>query len=126
MEHEFKNAKTPPRFSYQRNPHHDRSFMILEHAQKKGYEPVGDYTVLDLKEEIFLSEKKVMNLVSLLNDQIDTLDLSQETSDNRMFYYEAPNDDKTKHKVIFYNQNGTGVSQESAMFLINKEVWGNA
>lgn len=126
MENDFKTAKTASQFSYQRSPHHDSSFMILKHTHDNGYQPVGDYTALDLKENAFFSEKKVMNIVSLLNKNDDILDLSEESDGTQLFYYEAPHNDETKRKIIFYTQNGTGVSQENALFLINKEVWNHA
>ena len=126
MEHDFKKAKTASQFSYQRNPHHDRSFMILERTPNDGYQPVGDYTTLDLKEDLFFSEKKVMNLVALLNNNDDILNLSPDAKGSKLFYYEAPHNDEQKNKIIFYTQNGTGVSQENALFLIDKEIWNHA
>ena len=126
MEDDFKSAKQASRFSYRRNPHHERSFMIMEHTGDKGYEPVGDYTVLDLKEDDFLSEKKVMNLIALLNGHEALADVSKDVEGTRLYYYEAPHMDEDKTKVLFYRQDGEGVSKENALFLVNKEIWGHA
>jgi len=127
MDHDFKDAKKTAQFSYRRNPHHDRSFMILENQGKdNGYEPIGDYTVLDLKEDEYLSEKKIMNLVSLLNGHDAAIDLKADVDGSRIYYYEAPHSEDDRSKILFYKQDGEGVSRENALFLINKEVWGHA
>ena len=127
IDDDFKDAKKTSQFSYRQNPIHERSFMILEHAGDKGYEPVGDYTVLDLHEEHLLSEKKIMNLVALLNGESELIDLSKDTEGTRLYYQEVPEkEENDQAKVIFYRQDGEGISKENALFLINKERWGNA
>ncbi len=126
MEDDFKSAREVARFSYRRNPCHDKSFMVMENKGDKGYEPIGDYTVLDKEEDNFLSEKKVMNLISLLNGHEELISLSTDVEGSRIYYYEAPHIEEDKTKILFYRQDGTGVSKENALFLINKEIWINA
>ncbi len=126
IDNDFKTAKETPRFSYRHHPAHEKSFTILERTREKGYEPIGHYTVLDLQEKEVLSEKKIINLISLLNGQEQILDLSEDVKGSRLYYHEDPGTEKDQTRIVFYRQDGTGISKENALFLIDKEVWGHA
>lgn len=60
-------AKKP--YAYRRNPLYGHAYVILRRGAAGGYEPAGGYTVLDGGEDETLSERKVMNLVALMNDE---------------------------------------------------------
>ncbi len=109
-------------YTYRRNPLHGHSFVILKQLEQNGqYEPVGDYTVLDQSEDSALSEKKVMNLVALMNDEDedDLIDLRTETK-TRLLYYRAPSDDPHKTRIIFYALGTQGVSMENAVLCLEE------
>ena len=120
----FNSSTEGELYSYRRNPLHEHSFLIIKKQEdRKRYEPIGDYTVLDAEENPALSEKTVMNLVALLNGRKqDVIDLSRET-DKRLLYYRAPKrEDSNKTHIIFYtHEAGKGVSKENAVLAIEEE-----
>ncbi|MGE4313655.1 MAG: hypothetical protein AB7E85_05220 [Pseudobdellovibrionaceae bacterium] len=124
MDKDFQSAREMSKFSYRPNPLHERSYMILE-AHGSRYEPVGNYTVLDLAEERTLTEKKIINLISLLNGKAPLLDLQKEVKGTQLLYNDTQSEG-SQRKVIFYKQDGTGVSRENALLLIEEGVWGHA
>lgn len=77
---------------------------------------VGDYTVLDTHEDIDLSEKKVMNLVSLLNGRKKLMQLGHETNTRTLYHIVNECDDDGKMRVVFYQLGQEGVSVENALF----------
>lgn len=115
-------AKTD--YTYRRNPVVDGSFMILKRQKEEAYEPIGEYTVLDKSEEPDLSEKKVMNLIAILNDQDDRLIQLGEGTGLRMLYKPIPRQtDSEKSKVIFYTlKEEQGVSTENAILTIEEDI----
>lgn len=120
---DFNSSGTGLTYSYRRNPVHEHSFLIIKKdEERKKYEPIGDYTVLDDEENPALSEKTVMNLVALLNGRKrDVIDLSGET-DTRLLYYLAPKRaDSNRTHIIFYAHGGQGVSKENAVLSIEEE-----
>ncbi len=122
----FNSSTEGELYSYRRNPLHEHSFLIIKKQEdRKRYEPIGDYTVLDADEDPSLSEKTVMNLVALLNGHEDeVIDLSRET-DKRLYYYHAPkrqNSNKT-HIIFYAHEEGKGVSKENAVLAIEEEFY---
>lgn len=118
----FNRVTAKKLYTYRRNPLHSHSFVILKQLEQSGqYEPVGDYTVLDQDEEPVLSEKKVMNLVALMNDSDEVMDLRRETK-TRLLYYRAPSDDPSKVRIIFYALGSQGVSTENAVLSLEEEM----
>lgn len=82
---------------------------------------VGDYTVLDKAEDPLLSEKKVINLVSLMNGRKNLMDLGHETKSRVLYNIVSECDDDGKARVIFYHLGPQGVSVENALFRIEKD-----
>lgn len=82
---------------------------------------VGDYTVLDGAEDLLLSEKKVMNLVSLMNGRKNLMDLGHETKSRVLYNIVSDQDEDGKARVIFYHLGAEGTSVENAMFRIEKD-----
>lgn len=117
------NAVTAKKhYTYRRNPLHGHSFVILRQLEESGhYQPVGDYTVLDQNEDAVLSEKKVMNLVALMNDEDALLDIRRETQ-TRLLFYRAPTDQPNKTRIIFYALGAQGVSTENAVLSLEEEL----
>jgi len=119
----FNTVTAKKLYTYRRNPLHDHSFVILKQLEQSGqYEPIGDYTVLDQNEDMGLSEKKVINLVALMNneDEENLIDLRQETK-TRLLYYRAPTDDPGKTRIVFYALGTQGVSVENAVLSLQEE-----
>ena len=110
-------AKTP-RYGYVPSPVHPRAFQILKYGESHAADPkpVGDYTVLDSKEDLNLSEKKVMNLVSLLNGRQNLMQLGHETGSRILYNVVSECDDDGKSRVLFYQLGKEGVSVENALF----------
>jgi hypothetical protein len=109
-------AKTP-RYGYMPSPVHPRAFQILKYSELNP-QPVGDYTVLDSKEDLGLSEKKVMNLISLLNGRKHLVQLGHETGTRVLYNVVSECDDDGKSRVLFYQLGKGGVSVENALFRI--------
>lgn len=115
-------AKTP-RYGYMPSPVHPRAFQIVKYTDstRDDMHPVGDYTVLDSKEDIGLSEKKVMNLISLLNGRKNLMQLGHETGTRILYHIVSECDDDGKSRVLFYQLGKEGVSVENALFRMEAE-----
>ena len=124
---DFNAEAQTPRFTYRRSPVHPRGFMILKHGEAADADPapVGDYTVLDSKEDLALAEKKVMNLVSLLNGRKALMQLGHETGSRVLYHMVSECDDDGKVRVVFYTLGQEGVSVENALFRLERESYGH-
>ena len=119
---DFNEESEKPEFIFRKNPLVERSFQICQYREeKRDYEPVGDYTVLDLKEEQELSEKRISNLMAALNKKKRSLDLSPLTNTRILFNIVPRKPEDTHQKVIFRTHDGAGVSSENAIMVIEKE-----
>lgn len=115
---DFNAESKAPVYGYERSPVNERSFMIVR-SDEGG--PVGDYTVLDPNEDIKLSEKKVMNLIALLNGRKRLMDLGHETKTRILYRIVSERDEENKSKVLFYNLGEQGVSIENALFRLEAD-----
>ena len=107
------------KYSYVPSPVNEKAFLILKKDENIEMErPVGDYTVLDKEEDVALSEKKVMNLIALLNGRKRLMDLGHETKSRTLYQILTKSDEENKAKVLFYKLEGQGVSKENALFRI--------
>ncbi|MEC8664554.1 MAG: hypothetical protein VXY16_03690 [Pseudomonadota bacterium] len=108
---DFNTITAKKHYIYRQNPVHQQSFMILKQLSEEGaYQPVRDYTVLYSEEEHSLSEKKVMNLVALMNDEDHLIDIGS-GSVKRMDYLRGSTDSRDKKRIIFYVMGKLGVSK---------------
>ena len=108
------------KFAYQRSPVNERAFLILKKQdEEKAPVPVGDYTVLDKEEDMSLAEKKVTNLVALLNGRKRLMQLGHETQSRILYNIVSEKDEDNKMKVLFYQLKKQGVSTENALFRLN-------
>ena len=115
-------AKTP-RYGYIKSPVHPRAFMILKYPLDVAADPqpVGDYTVLDADEDLALSEKKVMNLISLLNGRKALMELGHETGIRVLYKVLDEGNSEHKKQVMFYTLGKEGVSLENALLRLEKD-----
>ena len=128
MVQNFNTESEKPPFTYKRNPLTQHAFQIFQWKEDKGdYEPVGDYTLIDLDEDPELTEKTVMNIVSSLNGRTDrVLDLKNLTSE-RLLFNILTNEDDTEESdfvtIMLRTHDGMGVSKENAVLKIEKGVF---
>ena len=123
---DFNTESQIPKYGYQRSPVNERAFMIVKKEEEKAEPtPVGDYTVLDKEEDIKLSEKMVMNLVSLLNGRKRLMELGHETKSRILYHVVSERDEENNTKVLFYKLGEKGVSIENALFRLeyDEEAW---
>lgn len=120
---DFNAEATSPRYTYRKSPAHPRGFMILKYQEDalRDPVPVGDYTVLDAQEDLEMSEKKVMNIISLLNGRKSLMQLGHDTGIRSLYHVVTEKDDEGKARVVFYNLGKEGVSVENALLRIEKE-----
>lgn len=109
-------------FIYRPSPVLDRSWMIYRKTQTGDLSPVGDYTVLDRDEQETVSEKKIINLISVLNDNEDMIMLGEHTKSRMMFHRKPKVDALDPDQVVFYTYNGDGVSRENAILTLEAGV----
>ena len=121
---DFNAEASAPVYGYKPSPVHARAFQIIK-LNDEGREPavVGDYTILDKNEDIGHAEKKVMNLISLLNGRKNLMQLGHETSTRVLYKVVSECDDDGKTRIMFYNLGKEGVSVENALFRVEKEIY---
>lgn len=123
---DFNSESRAPLYAYQRSPVNERAFLIVKKPEMTAEPiPVGDYTVLDKDEDLTLSEKKVMNLISLLNGRKRLMQLGHETNSRILYNVISEKDEENKTKVLFYKLGNKGVSQENALFRLESEEAAN-
>lgn len=114
---DFNAEARSPKYGYVKSPVHPRAFMILKYKADRGSDPhpVGDYTVLDADEDLGLSERKVMNIVTLLNGRKGLMPLGEGTGSRMLYNQVTECDDDGKSRVVFYRLGEKGVSTENAL-----------
>lgn len=118
---DFNTNTELPRYTYRRCELHARAFQIFRHEDNEKFKPVGNYTVLDQDENIDLSEKKVMNIISELNGR-RLMDLSDQVDGRTHFQIINDGSDGNNIKVMFLEKKVTkGVSVESGLFEIERD-----
>lgn len=117
----FSTASEGPRYSYRHHPLHAQSYQILKKKEpREDPVPVGEYTVLDQDESAQLSERKVINLIALLNGRPQSLlDIGADIT-TRLVYQRVPSDDG-KERIVFRTLGFEGVSSENALLTFLEE-----
>lgn len=124
MSMKFNDESKKPRFISRPNPLTPHSHQIFEYkAGKEEYEPVGDYTVIDLAESGDITAKKVTNLISLMNGRKPLIDFTNLTKERVLFTMNPKSEDSDKDIVVFRAYDGNGVSKENAVLKIEKGVF---
>lgn len=120
----FNEKGEKARFIYKRNPLNAAGFQLFEWKAEKGdYEPVGEYTLIDLSEDIDITEKKVINLIALMNGHSGLIDFKNLTNQRILFNMVPETADKSVQKIVFRVYDGTGVSKDNAVLTIEKGVF---
>ena len=110
-----------PDFIYRHNPVHDRGFQIMKRGTHDNYEVVGEYTILSKDEPQDLAEKKVMNLITLLNGRDNLIDLGAQTGTRLLFERKSYAEDTGRDEIIFYELGARGVSRENGLLILNDD-----
>jgi hypothetical protein len=119
----FNIESEKPQFLYKRNPLVKHAFQIFMLKDGKAeYEPVGEYTLLDASEDLSLTEKKVINLIGLLNGRQKLMELGELTKSRVLFNVVPKKTEDDPTKIIFRHHGGAGVSQENAVLILEKGV----
>lgn len=119
----FNNKGEKQRFIYKQNPLSEHAYQIFEFKEdKKNYEPVGEYIVLDLDEDKEVTRLKMNNLVDLLNGREDLQDLGDLTNVRLLFNVVPRQEENDLTKVIFRSFDGSGTSVENAVFMMEKGI----
>ncbi|MCB1651414.1 MAG: hypothetical protein KDI46_05110 [Alphaproteobacteria bacterium] len=119
----FNDSGEKPRFIYKRNPLIAHAFQIFMYKDEKGaYEPVGEYTLLDTTEDLEITEKTVMNIISLLNGRENLIKIDSLTENKLLFNIVPKTDENDPTKIIFRTHDGKGVSTENAVLILEKGV----
>lgn len=120
----FNQNSEKPRFIFKPNPLDALAFQVFECTRGRAdYEPVGDYIVVDDAEPRELSEKKVANLVGLMNGRGNTVDLSADTDVRTLFQLKPKRVSTNETQIIFRTYDGNGVSKENAVFKIKGGIF---
>lgn len=120
--HDFNDSGRLPTYTYRRSPIGAHAYQILKFSGGLSEEaqPVGEYTVLDKDEDALLSEKKVMNVVSALNGREKLIQLGEKTKSRQLFHILNDGSDGLPMKIMFSSYDGTGVSVESALLMMER------
>ena len=121
---DFNAEASPAVYGYRPSPVSARAFQILRLFPDGGdASVVGDYTVLDRAEPIESAEKKLINLISLLNGRKNLMQLGHETGVRVLYHVVTARDDDGMARVVFYTLGKEGVSVENALFRIEEEIY---
>lgn len=120
----FNENSEKPRFIYKANPANPHAFQLFEHMRRKDiYNPVGDYIVLDTSEPRDLSEKKVMNVVSLMNGRGIAVDISEHMTARTLYHVKDKKVSTDDSQIIFRTHDGKGVSKENALLKVKGGIF---
>lgn len=117
----FNDRGEKARFVYRHNPLIVHSYDIFEYQEDKtSYEPIGEYVLIDIEEPQDITEKKLINMMSLMNGKKNLIDFKSLTDERVLFNIVSEADKSSKQKVVFRTYNGQGVSKENAVLTINR------
>lgn len=120
----FNEESEKPWFTFKANPLVKHAWHIMEYKpEKNDYEPVGEYVLIDLSETIDITEKRLMNLVGILNRKKNLIDFKSLTNTRVLFTMVQDTLDSKTHKIVYRTYDGKGVSKENAVLTIDKGVF---
>ncbi len=112
------------RFIHKPNPSLERAYQIFEYNFKKSdYDHVGDYILVNKNEKSEVTEKKLTNLMTLLNGKDGLIDISNLTSKRVLFTLIPEAHAGNQTKIILKDYDGSSVSTDNAIFTIRKGVF---
>ena len=125
----FNVESEKPVFISKPNPNVDGAYEIHGFFEDvKDYEPIGEYVAVDQDQPLELTEKSLDNLIALLNDRKEKMVSLADFKAGRFLFniVENNNDDAEENKyitIMFRTHDGMGVSEENAVFKIEKGVF---
>jgi len=120
----FNDESEKPRFISKPNPLVAGSHQIFEYQPEKGkYEPVGDYTLIDKGEDLDITAKKVMNLISLMNGRKPLISFENLTQERVLFTINTDSENADTETIVFRTYKGEGVSRDNAVLKVKKGVF---
>lgn len=119
----FNEEGVKPGFIYKRNPLVDQAWHIMRFDDgQDDYTPIGEYILLDREEEPDITEKKLFNLVGIMNGRKRLIDFKDLTKERILYNIISETPEDSENKVVFRTYNGNGVSKENAVLTIEKGV----
>ena len=125
----FNTESEKPVFIYKPHPTVEGAFEIHGfYDDVQDYEPVGDYVPKVEDEPKELTEGCVTNLMALLNKREEKMiNLANMTSGKLLFQIVEPKPDDAEARkyitIMFRTHDGMGVSEENAVFRLEKGVF---
>jgi len=125
----FNAESEKPVFIYKPNPAMEGVFEIYGFFDDvQDYEPVGEYRPVVEGEPKELTEKCVSNLMALLNNRKEKMINLENMTPGRLLFQIVGNDnndaEENKYiKIMFRTHDGMGVSEENAVFKLEKGVF---
>ena len=125
----FNSESEKPVFISKPNPAVEGAYEIHGFFEDvKDYEPIGEYIPVSENEPLELTEKSLNNLIALLNDRKEKMVSLEDFKAGRLLYsiVKNNNDDAEARKyitIMFRTHDGMGVSEENAVFKIEKGVF---
>ncbi len=119
----FNKSIEQPRFIHKPNPFAKRSWQIFELKHKGQYEPVGEYVLVNMDEDPEITDKKIKNLVAILNRKKDLIDISNLTTTRVLYTVVRGTQAADQTKIILRDYDGSAVSKDNAIFTIRKGVF---
>lgn len=83
------------------------------------YNVVGAYTILSEDEPLALAEKKVMNLITLLNGRDNLINLGEQTGTLTLYQPKTNPEEGGYQEILFHELGLRGVSQENALLTLH-------
>lgn len=83
---------------------------------------VGEYMVLDRAEDPALSEKKIINLIGLMNGNAAVMDVDAGSGKRLYFQCITNGDDGLRQQIIFRERGMNGVTHENALLLLDGDI----
>lgn len=108
-------------YTYRPNPILTRSFLIMKRDDDGDLSPIGDYTLLDWNERPDITEKKVMNLISLMNGEKQLINLGDETGTRLLFHRKPQETPEDPAQIVFFTYDAQSVSRENAILTLERE-----
>ena len=120
----FNEAGEKAEFIYKPNPIVPHSWQIFRYkTEKNEYEPVGDYTLVNTEEASDITEKKLINMIGLLNGKKELLQLGNLTGTRVLYNIVQKATDTQPTKILFRDYDGESVSVDNAVLTIEKGVF---
>lgn len=121
---DFNDESSHPEFIHKPERHDPHSYQILHFKAEKGiYEISGSYKVLDKTEDPEITEKRIYNLIAVLNDKKRKFDFKNLTNSRTLYTLKPIEAEDRDIQVTFRTYDGNGVSKENAILAIDKGVF---